>query len=264
MHGLGPIDPGRTIDWGRTSADYARHRPGYPPSFHARLSALEIGRAGQRILDLGTGTGNLAREFARRGAVVTGVDVSTGQIEAARELADGEALAVDFRVAAAEETGLPSGAFDVVSASQCWLYFDESRIVPEVARLLAPGGVLVTCHICWLPKLDPLAAATEELVLAFNPAWSAAGYEGVIPPVPRWAEGRFDLVAMFWYDEAIPFTAESWRGRIRACRGIGAALAPAEVEAFDSALAELLAGQTGEGFEILHRIDAHVLAPRRG
>ena len=51
------IDGGRSIDWGRTSRDYARHRPGPPPSYFERLAALGVGRPGQRLLDLATGTG---------------------------------------------------------------------------------------------------------------------------------------------------------------------------------------------------------------
>jgi 2-polyprenyl-3-methyl-5-hydroxy-6-metoxy-1,4-benzoquinol methylase len=51
------------------------------------LAALGIGQPGQRILDLGTGTGVLARAFAKRGAVVTGVDIAANQIAAAAALA---------------------------------------------------------------------------------------------------------------------------------------------------------------------------------
>src|SRR5918911_1868482 len=104
MHGINPTDPGRAIDWGRTSVDYARHRPGPPESFFARLAALGVGLAGQRILDLGTGTGLLARRFAQAGANVAGIDIAPEQIAAARSLAQEQRVAVDFRVAPAENT----------------------------------------------------------------------------------------------------------------------------------------------------------------
>ena len=84
MHEPRSIDPGRQIDWGRTSIDYAAHRPGPPARLYDLLAALGIGLAGQRVLDLGTGTGLLACEFARRGCSVTGTDISPGQIDAAR------------------------------------------------------------------------------------------------------------------------------------------------------------------------------------
>lgn len=48
------------VDFGRAANDYAKHRPGFPPVFFDHVKALGIGAAGQRILDLGTGTGTLA------------------------------------------------------------------------------------------------------------------------------------------------------------------------------------------------------------
>ena len=47
------------VDFGRTAADYARHRAGFPEELFERLVARGIGRAGQRVLDLGSGTGSL-------------------------------------------------------------------------------------------------------------------------------------------------------------------------------------------------------------
>lgn len=264
MEGIPARDPGVQIDWGRTSADYGRYRPGYPESFWTRLAALGVGRSGERVVDLGTGTGVLARRFAARGAKVVGVDVSIPQIEEARRLAAAESLDVEFRVASAEETGLPDRSSDLVTASQSWLYFDKPRVIPEVKRLLAPGGRLLTCHFSWLPRLDTVARQTEKLVLAHNPRWTAADWAGVVPAVPGWAAGEFELCAMFWYDEAIPFTRAAWRGRIRACRGVGAALSPEAVERFDRELEEILTRIAPAQFDVLHRIDAHLWVPSQG
>lgn len=262
MHRLSASDPGRTIDWGKTSADYATYRPGPPPSFYDRLGALGIGSPRQRMLDLGTGTGVLARGFARRGAAVSGIDISTEQIEAATRLAATDGVTVDFRVSPAEATPFPDHNFDCITANQCWLYFDQTRVIPEVRRLLGPAGLLVTSHFSWLPRLDPIAHATEALVLRHNPQWTAGDWSGEVPPMPSWAARDFVLRAMFWYDEAIPFTRESWRGRIRACRGVGAELDQAAVERFDAEHDRLLPTIAGERFTVLHRLDAHIFAPR--
>ena len=113
-------DGDRQIDWGRTSEDYAAWRPNYPDEFYERLATISIGIPGQQILDLGTGVGFLALSFARRGAVVTGVDVAEGQIQQARDSAAQLGLDIDFRIAPAEQTGLPDRAFDVITASQSW------------------------------------------------------------------------------------------------------------------------------------------------
>jgi len=262
MHGVSAQDPGRPIDWGRTSADYSRHRPGFPPSFYERIAALGVGLSGERVLDLGTGTGALARGLARRGCEVTGIDISPEQVGEAKRLAEQDGLPVAFHVRTAEDTGLVAGSFDLVAAAQCWLYFDRDRVVAEVKRLLAPGGRLVTCHLCWLPRQDEMARRSEALVLQHNPRWTAADWSGEVPACPAWVRDDFVVTAMFFYDERIPFTRESWRGRFRACRGVGAALTPDEVERFDRDHAALLDRTVPAEFAVLHRIDAHVLAVR--
>jgi SAM-dependent methyltransferase len=262
MDGVNRIDSGRRIDWGKTSDDYTVYRPGPPDSFFERLRVLGVGIPGQCILDLGTGTGVMARRFAQQGSAVAGIDISAEQIAAARELASTENLEIDFRVAAAEETPFSTASFDVVTANQCWLYFDKRKAIAEVKRLLRPGGLLVTSHFSWLPRLDNVARQTEGLVLRFNPQWTTGDWDGVILPMPTWAEQAFSLRAMFYYDEPIPFTRETWRGRIRACRGVGAELNEEEVRRFDAAHAELLAQIVPVNFTVLHRLDAHLFEPK--
>lgn len=258
MHTINPIDPGRTIDWGKTSADYAAHRPGPPSRFYQTLQLWGVGQPGQTILDLGTGTGVLARQFARQGANAHGIDIAANQIATAQQLAAEEGLMVDFQTTPAEEVEFADGTFDAITANQCWLYFDKVKVIPTVKRLLKPGGVLVTSHFSWLPRLDSVAYATEQLVLKHNPAWTANDWPGEIPQVPAWAEGHFGVKGMFWFDEPVPFTYESWRGRIRACRGVGAALDAGDVAKFDAEHAAMLAAMVPAEFTVLHRVDAHL------
>jgi len=144
MHGLEAKDGEREIDWSGAAEDYARHRPGFPDSFYTRLKKYGIGAPGQRVLDLATGTGAVARALSQAGCQVVGVDIAQGQIEQAKQLAEREGVTAEFKVCPAEDTGLPDNSFDIITAAQCWLYFDRERILAEVSRLLAPGGRLVT------------------------------------------------------------------------------------------------------------------------
>jgi hypothetical protein len=123
---------------------------------------------------------------------------------------------------------------------------------------LRPDGVLVTSHLAWLPRQDAIAKASEQLVLQHNPKWSHADWSGDSPLIPAWSEKHFRVQAMFVFDEAMPFTRESWRGRIRACRGIGATLSSEAVKNFDRDHEALLDRIAPEHFTVLHRIDAHL------
>lgn len=66
------IDGGKTFDWGRTSADYAKYRDIYPEQFYKKIVARGLCVEGQRVLDLGTGTGVLPRNMYKYGARVDG------------------------------------------------------------------------------------------------------------------------------------------------------------------------------------------------
>lgn len=261
MHELGSTDGGKVIDWGKTSEEYAKYRPGPPESFYQKLLSEGLGKAGQPILDLGTGTGVLARQFAKQGAIVTGLDISENQIKMAETLAKKDNLNVSFIVSDGNQINLADQTFDVITANQCWLYFDKSKAIPEVKRLLKSGGIFSTSHLCWLPFEDKVAGKTEELILKHNPDWTAGGYTGNIPQLPKWAVGHFKTRKLIMYDEPVKFTVESWKGRMKACRGVGVVMNKFELEKFEAELEELLAGLVGEEFEILHRIDAHIFEP---
>ena len=63
------------VDFGKTASDYARHRAGFPDSFFTKLEQHGVSIQGARVVDLGTGTGTVARELAVRGASrVVGID----------------------------------------------------------------------------------------------------------------------------------------------------------------------------------------------
>ena len=256
------IDDGRPIDWGKTSQDYDRYRPGPPDSFYRKLQALDIGLPGQNLLDIGTGTGLLARRFSSQLAEVSAIDISAGQIEMARAAASREGLTVEFKVSSAEALPFPDNSFDVVTANQCWLYFDLSRVIPEVCRVLKTNGQLLVSHFSFMPHLDPVVRASEALVLKYNADWSGADWDGYIPPYPRWAREHFDLTGLFVYDEQIPFSRDSWRGRMRALRGIAASLSEDQVSAFDKEHEVLLSDIASTQFDIWHRIHAHVFRPK--
>lgn len=245
-------------DFGPTADDYARHRAGFPDSLFHRLSARGIGLRQQSVVDLGTGLGSLARGFARRGCRVTGVDHSAPMMARAAELDAEEGIRVQYRLARAEETGLPAGAAHVASAGQCWHWFDRPRAAAESARILCPDGWLVIAHFDWLPIPGGAVAATEELIARHNPAWDLGGGSGLHP---AWLidldAGAWREIESFSYDVTVPYTHAGWRGRLRASAGVGASLSPPGVAAFDDELARLLAARfPNEPLQLPHRVFA--------
>lgn len=247
-----------TVDFGPTAADYARYRAGFPSEFFTRLATLGVGLPGQRIADLGTGTGVLAREFATAGCVVTGVDVAPELLAQARELDAAAGVEVTYRVAPAEDTGLPAGAWDVVTAAHCWHWFDAPRAAQEVRRLLVPGGTVVLCSRDYVLEPGNVCAASEDLILTYNPGWPMAGSPGTHDEWAADLDGFADLTT-FTFDVDVSYTHEAWRGRMRSSNGVGATLSAERVAAFDDDLARLLRDRfPADPLPVPHRVFAMV------
>jgi SAM-dependent methyltransferase len=221
-----------------------------------------VGQSGQSVLDIGTGTGVLARALAARGCQVSATDLSDGQIAQGCSLAEDAGLTVDFRVAPANADVFEADSFDAVTALQCWWYFDHAVTLHQIRKVLRPSGKLAICGFSFLPREDPIVAASEGLVLKYNSAWSGADWDGATPVMAHTMPGEgWVKVGSFVFDADIPFTAEGWRGRMRALRGIGAALSPETVREFDAEHAVMLTDLAGKAFTITHRIDAQIYQP---
>lgn len=121
------IDYGHEFDWGRTSADYAKYRDIYPLEFYQKLIQANVGVKGQKVLDIGTGTGVLPRNLYRYGAEFTGIDLSENQIQQAKALAEMSNMNIHFQCIAAEKINLPDESFDVITACQCFTYFNHEK-----------------------------------------------------------------------------------------------------------------------------------------
>ena len=120
--------------FGAVAAAYERGRPPYPPEAVDWL--LPAGAS--RVLDLGAGTGKLTRQLRDRGLDVIAVEPSEGMREQLARAVPG----VPVHAGSAEEIPLPDHSVNAVLVAQAWHWVDRSRAVPEVARVLVPGGRL--------------------------------------------------------------------------------------------------------------------------
>lgn len=229
------------VDFGRAARDYGEHRRGYPDKAFQRLERIGVPLGLQRVVDLGTGTGLLARALARRGASVTAVDPAQELLDEAARLDRAARVEVRYVRANAEDTGLPARSFRVATAGQCWCWFDDEAVLREVRRLVVAGGWLILLTFEWLPRSRSVGGATQQLILRFNPSWTMAGGSGWHPEwVAQLERAGLEAIESFSFDVDEPFTHETWRGRVRAGAGVETSLTPEEVVRFDRELAELL------------------------
>ncbi|MBT4160931.1 MAG: class I SAM-dependent methyltransferase [Gammaproteobacteria bacterium] len=250
--------PINNANFGNTAEDYLTHRAGFPASLFKRLIARGIGSGGQQMVDLGTGTGTLARRFTQHGNHVIGLDPAAPMLEAAAKLDKKAAVSVEYRVGTAENTQLPDAFADVVLAGQCWHWFDADRACMEIARILKTDGTLVVAYYDWLPLPGNLVRKTESLIEQYNPAWRGGNGSGIHPGVFKdLGAADFQDIQSFTYDEAADYTHEGWRGRIRASAGCSATLPADQVSEFDDDLDRMLKkDHPDEPLSIPHRVFA--------
>lgn len=246
------IDGGKGFDWGRVSAEYAKYRDIYPVEFYQKIIDLGLCKDGQKILDVGTGTGVLPRNMYRYGGKWIGTDISEKQIEQAKKLSIGNNI--EYYTVPTEEIKFPQESFDVITACQCFWYFDHKTVMPNFYRMLKPDGKILILYMAWLPFEDKIAGKSEELVLKYSPNWSGAG-ETIHPiTIPECYKKKFDLIYHEEYPLNVHFSRKSWNGRMKACRGVGASLFQKELQLWEQEHMKLLLEEAPEEFDIKHYV----------
>ncbi len=241
------IDGGNAFDWGFTSEIYAKYRDIYPSELYERLKTLGVAADGTSWLDLGTGTGILPQNMYNTNAEITGVDISEEQINYAKLTAEKNGWSINYFVAPAEKTGLPSHRFDCITAAQCFWYFDRETMKAEIKRLLKPNGKFIKIYLTYTLDSE-IADKSHKLVKKFNNVWTpeASGSKDMYDDL---FDGR--ETESFYCD--IPFTRESWHGRMCACRGTLASMGKEQFEKWNEAHIKMLSDYP-ERFTIKHKV----------
>jgi len=158
------IDPVAAAGFGAAADVYERARPSYPQEAVDWLVERTALGAGKTVVDVGAGTGKLTRLLVPSGARVVAVEPVAEMRARLREAAPGaEALQ-----GTAEAVPLADGAADVATVAQAFHWFDHARALPELHRVLKPGGALV---LVWNMRdlADPLQQRVEDLLAPLRP-----------------------------------------------------------------------------------------------
>ena len=167
-------DDSSTRSWDAIADDWIAHADAndYRNFFlMPRMLAMLGDVRGKRIVDLGCGEGGYARELARRGATVTGVDGSERLIAAARERAAAEGVAAAFlRANANALDALAPSSHEIVVAAMSLMDVEDLRgAIREAHRVLAPGGELVMSitHPCFSAPVSQWVRDDRRALLHF-------------------------------------------------------------------------------------------------
>lgn len=239
------------VGFDREAAAYDRGRPGYPSEVFDFILARFGWTPEAKLVDLAAGTGKFTRGLLERGLNVTAVEPVLGMRERFSENFPG-VPAID---GTAERMPFASGSLDGVAVAQAFHWFDGSRALPELHRVLKPGAPLVMVwnrrdsEDGWLKELAALLETSRD---------KAPGYAS-----GKW-KAAFETTTLFEPLQKREFThvvrndLASFLDRIRSISFVGA-MNPAEQKRFLDRIRNLLdtAPETkGRAeFDIPHRTD---------
>jgi len=134
---------------------------------HASVAEAMNVQPGERVLDLGCGTGGVAELIARPGVTVAGIDLAPGLIEIARARAAERGLSIDYSVGDCENLDAGDASFDAVGSSVGIMFApDHEATAAELGRIVKPGGRVALAN--WKP--GPGVQDIFKVMSPFQPA----------------------------------------------------------------------------------------------
>lgn len=245
------VDPLEAWGADASASAYERGRPSYPPDAVAHVvGALDL-HPGRRVLDVGAGTGKCTRLLVATGAEVVAVEPAVAMRDAlARNVAEAE-----VREGSAEALPLPDASVDAVVAATAFHWFDHARAMPELARVLRPGGMLA-CLWNERDEREPWVRRMTEIIGwdGFRPYGVAFDWRPVVEH-----DGWFELRERVQFPFVQQLDRASMADRVRSISYV-AAMSEAQRAPLLARIDELVA-PLGEPFELPYLCDV-VLARR--
>lgn len=140
---------GRVFD--EVAAEYDRNRPAYPDELVAEACQVAGIGAGDRVLEVGCGSGQLTRSLVARGLRVVALEPGKRLVSLAGQNLGGPGQ-VEFVNARFEDAPVPEGHFRAVFSASAFHWIDPDISWEKVARVLVPGGALALIQYCGLQE----------------------------------------------------------------------------------------------------------------
>jgi methyltransferase type 11 len=155
---------------------------------------------------------------------------------------------IKYKVIAAEDIDYEENTFDAITACQCFWYFDSKIVVPKIKRILRPGGIFLKVYMSYMKEED-ITQDSNEIVKQINNSW-----EGASPSIQDLKTHYFENPQMDTIIVDIPFTRESWHGRMLASRGVMAAMNEKQISEFGKRHMDMLCKKYPKQFTVKHKV----------
>ncbi|MEH7110516.1 class I SAM-dependent methyltransferase [Bacillus sp. JJ1764] len=202
------------IDFGQVIKNYASSREDIPTAMMDSLMIRGISFEGKKVVDLGSGTGTLARKIAMRKANVVGVEPSSDMLRQAHQLNTTRNFTIPYTQATAENTGLDDSTYDIVTVMRAWNLFDREKALQEIKRLLKSKGILIVIESGFTPDSEVVnktltvlnrdkeggkKSFSNQFINGFPVEWFA-----------EWQHNGFELRDFYKLKDSITLTKEEW------------------------------------------------------
>jgi SAM-dependent methyltransferase len=198
------------------AADYDRNRPTYPDELVDRACRVAGIGSGDRVLEVGCGSGQLTRGLVARGLHVTALEPGKHLLSLAEQNLEGPGR-VEFVNVRFEDAELPDSHFRAVFSASAWQWIDPEVSWQKAARALVPGGTLALIQYCGLQEersagdqealLSALARVAPEIAAGWPRYWDLA-------TIAAGVEQRRENVSEVWAWIGSHDVARSYAGRL--------------------------------------------------
>ncbi|GAB4393925.1 MAG: hypothetical protein Tsb005_14240 [Gammaproteobacteria bacterium] len=164
----------RDFDYGKVAEDYDKYRKPFPDTFFEQLKLKELIGPKKVVLDLGAGTGMIARKIAQLEPEcrITALDCSQGMLDTAAKHDKKLGITnITYHCSPAEKTGMPPASVDLIIAARCWHWFDQAKTIQEIKRIAKPNATLVITHFDPALEENNALDVTTKLIKQYDSTW---------------------------------------------------------------------------------------------